>query len=142
MLSGKGKEKEPAGASVVSLTTRWADVGPQDDLPSGQTQTCHGDGVTIASIGLPHDKAADKLSLQEEDVGLAFNMGTWNSSQADKISVPVGIPYEGGADDCQIIGGVIWLRRTSYTLDEYSRLGMPLNFICLFTPLLTSSNTW
>lgn len=61
-------------------------------------------GVTIASIGLPYDKAADKLSLQEEDVGLAFNMGTWNGSQADKISVPVGIPYEGGADDCQIIG--------------------------------------
>ncbi|WZZ03439.1 hypothetical protein YC2023_089360 [Brassica napus] len=104
MLSGKGKEKEPAGASVVSLTTLWADVGPQDGLPSGQTQTCHGDGVTIASIGLPYDKAADKLSLQEEDVGLAFNMGTWNGSQADKISVPVGIPYEGGADDCQIIG--------------------------------------
>lgn len=44
MLSGKGKEKEPAGASVVSLTTLWADVGPQDGLPSGQTQTCHGDG--------------------------------------------------------------------------------------------------
>lgn len=58
----------------------------------------------VISIGLPYDKAADKLSLQEEDVGLAFNMGTWNSSQADKISVPVGIPYEGGADDCQIIG--------------------------------------
>ena len=30
MLTGKGKEKEPAGASVVSLTTLWADVGPHD----------------------------------------------------------------------------------------------------------------
>ncbi|CAN6998761.1 unnamed protein product, partial [Brassica oleracea var. botrytis] len=148
MVTVKHKEMENAMLDQVCLTSLWSDIGcsqtrpyvpPREATPEVGTET------PVLSGGYVYDKAIGKQPATASTADLGLNVGLPNREHLVTGGVHIGTPYEGGSDDCQIIGNSlveIWLQRTSFTLGRCSRTGRHSRIICPYTRLLTSSNTW